>query len=596
MHRSPPHLSSPPAGGALSLRAALVATGLVLASPWAFAQPADPGARAQSTVTAWATRHAQSQIYTAILAAELALIQGDRETASAAYAELARLSGDASVAERAVELALRAGEPARALEVVERWTVAQPDSPRPRLIQLALALAGSDNTPARSAMNGLLELPAAAVPGAIMDAARQLAQLRDRDRAIEIAQLAVERRPDLPEAHYALAAATTGTHAQRAAAALAALDRALALRPLWPQAIVLKSRLRLATTPDAQQAELRESTLAEVSAALLAHPEARELRELRARILYDMDRFEDARREFLALAEEGKEDADEQRFAATLASFAARDWATAERELLDAERVGRGEPLALAYYLGRVAEAEGRWSVAAERYARVDRGERAFEAQLRRATAMARDKRIIEAVTLLKTIEPANPRQANALARTESMLWRDAREHARALEILDGLLEHTPEDTGLLYDSAILLEQLKRPAEAEARLRRVIALDPKSAHALNALGYSLADRNERLDEARELIERAYRLAPEDAAIMDSMGWVAYRQGRLADAERHLRAAYAKHADGEIAAHLGEVLWVLGHRDEARAIWRAQLAREPEHEVLRETIRRLDLQE
>lgn len=593
MHRSPPHRCLRRVRLRLSL--GMVGACLTFMPITGFAQQSSAEASAGSTVAAWAARHAQSQIYTAILAAELALIQGDRDTASAAYAEIARLSGDESVAERAVELALRAGERARAIDVVERWTTAQPASPRPRLIALALALAGSDNAQARAAMNGLLDLPSAAVPGAIMDAARQLAQLRDRDRAVELAQIAVERRPDLPEAHYALAAATTGTNAQRAAAALAALDRALALRPLWPQAVVLKTRLRLATTPDAQQAELRESTLAEISAALLAHPEARDLRELRARALYDMDRFADARREFLALADEGKDDADEQRFAATLASFAARDWATAERELLDAERTGRGEPLALAYYLGRVAEAEGRWSVAAERYARVDRGDRAFEAQLRRATALARDKRVVEAVALLKRIEPASPRQANALAQTEAVLWRDAREYARALAILDALLERSPDDPGLLYDSAILLEQLKRPAEAEARLRRVIALDPKSAHALNALGYSLADRNERLDEARELIEQAHRLAPDDAAIIDSMGWVAYRQGRLADAERHLRAAFAKHADGEIAAHLGEVLWAQGRRDEARAIWRAQLAREPEHEVLRETIRRLDPQ-
>ncbi len=581
----------------MALRAALLCTGLAagptFAIPPAIAQPTQASGSMESSVATWVARHAQSQIYTAILAAELALIQGDRDTASAAYAEIARLSGDASVAERAVELALRAGDRARAVDVVERWAIAQPDSPRPRLIALALALAGSDDAPARAAMNGLLDLPASVLPGALMDAARQLAQLGDRDRAIEFARLAVERHPDLPEAYYALAAATTGTSAQRAAAALTALDRALALRPLWPPAVVLKTRLRLATTPDAQQTELRESTLAEIAAALLAHPEARDLRELRARTLYEMDRFADARREFLALADEGKDDAEEQRFAATLASFAARDWATAERELLDAERAGRGEPLALAYYLGRVAEAEGRWSVAAERYARVDRGDRAFEAQLRRATALARDKRVVEAVALLKQIEPASPRQANALAQTEALLWRDAREYARALAILDALLERKPDDAGLLYDSAILLEQLKRPTEAEARLRRVIALDPNSAQALNALGYSLADRNERLDEARELIEQAHRLAPEDPAILDSMGWVAYRQGRLADAEHHLRTAFAKHADGEIAAHLGEVLWAQGRRDEARAIWRAQLAREPEHEVLRETIRRLD---
>jgi len=124
-------------------------------------------------------------------------------------------------------------------------------------------------------------------------------------------------------------------------------------------------------------------------------------------------------------------------------------------------------------------------------------------------------------------------------------------------------------------------------------LRKVIALQPKRAHAYNALGYSFADRNINLDEARTLIEKAHELAPDDAAILDSMGWIAFRQGRLEDAAAYLKRAFDKFQDGEIAAHLGEVLWALGRKDEARGIWQAQLKAQPDSDILKKTMARLE---
>ena len=149
-----------------------------------------------------------------------------------------------------------------------------------------------------------------------------------------------------------------------------------------------------------------------------------------------------------------------------------------------------------------------------------------------------------------------------------------------------------PEDTELLYEQALLAEKLGRHEEMEQLLRRVMVLKPDQQHAFNALGYSLAERNLRLAEARELIGRALEMAPGDPYITDSLGWVEFRLGRREEAERLLREAYQRRPDTEIGAHLGEVLWALGRQEEARRIWRESLARDADNEVLQETLRRL----
>jgi Flp pilus assembly protein TadD len=206
---------------------------------------------------------------------------------------------------------------------------------------------------------------------------------------------------------------------------------------------------------------------------------------------------------------------------------------------------------------------------------------------------MAQDKRTLQAISLLRALKPSTAVQRVSRAQAESSLWREAGDNVKAFEALDAAIAADADDADLIYESAMLAERIDRLDEAEKRFRRVIALQPDRAHAYNALGYSFADRNIQLDEARTLIEKAHQLAPEDAAILDSMGWISFRQGRLADAEKYLRPALAKFADGEIAAHLGEVVWMLGRHDEARAIWQTQLKAQPDSDILKKTMAKFD---
>jgi tetratricopeptide (TPR) repeat protein len=532
-----------------------------------------------------------------ILAAEFSLQNGDLPTAAGTYYEVAKRSLDAKVAERAVELLLRSRRIDDAKEIAALWQDADSQSLRPHQIALALALTSQDEPGALAAVTRIAALPEAMRPEAVMDVARQLAQYRDRDVAVKLATVFITQLPALAESQYALAVASTGTSNARTGEALIAIDRALVIRPNWPQAVAVKSRLLLARALAAKVPA--EAMGIEVTAllrgAITANPEARDLRLLLARTQFDLEKFGDARKGFLSLAEDGKEDAEEMRLAASLSSFQAQDWETAEREFFEALSADRGEPAAVLYYLARISENRKRWGEAVERFAQVPRSERYWESQLRIAGALAQDKRLLQAMSHLRALKPTTPAEQSMLAQTESTLWRESGDNLKAFQVLDAALAVDADNPDLLYESAMLAERVDRMDEAEKRLRRVIALQPDRAHAHNALGYSFADRNINLDEARTLIEKAHGLAPEDPAILDSMGWIAFRQSRLKEAEDFLRRALAKFQDGEIAAHLGEVLWAQGRKDDARAVWQAQLKLQPDSEILKKTVARLDVQ-
>ncbi len=530
-----------------------------------------------------------------ILAAEFSLQNGDLLTAASTYYEVAKRTQDAKVAERAVELLMRGRRIDDAKEIVAQWQISDAQSVRPHQVALALALTSQDEPRAVTAVKRIAELPEAVRLDAMMDVARQLAQYRDRDFAVKLASVFTERYPKLAESQYALAVASTGTANSRLGEALIAIDRALAIKPNWPQAVAVKSRLLLgkAVLAKTPVAEAGGDAVALLEAGIAANPEARELRLLLARTLFDLEKFVAARKGFLALADDGKDDAEEMRLAATLASFQGQDWDVAEKEFSEALAAERGEPQAILYYLARISENKKRWSEAAERFALVPRGDRYWESQLRIAGAMAQDQRLLQAMSHLRTLKPSTPVERLTLAQTESTLWRESGDNVKAFTALDAALVGDADNADLLYDSAMLAERIDRLDETEKRLRRVIALQPDRAHAHNALGYSFADRNINLDEARTLVEKAHSLSPDDPAILDSMGWVAFRQNRLTDAEGFLRRAFDKFKDGEIAAHLGEVLWVQGRKDDAKAVWQAQLKTQPDSDILKKTIARFE---
>ena len=242
--------------------------------------------------------------------------------------------------------------------------------------------------------------------------------------------------------------------------------------------------------------------------------------------------------------------------------------------------------------LAQAAELRQDDAAAETHLAKIDQPKRLLEVQTRRAGILARQGRIEQARELLRKVPERSESDARAKLVAEAQVMRDIKRWGDAYAVLAQAAARWSRDVDLLYEQAMVAEKLDRLADMESLLRQVIELKPDHQHAYNALGYSLADRGLRLEEARALIVKALSLTPGDPFITDSLGWVEFRLGRHEEALRLLREAYRARPDTEIAAHLGEVLWVLGRQDEARQVWREGRARDAGNDVLRETLARL----
>jgi len=385
----------------------------------------------------------------------------------------------------------------------------------------------------------------------------------------------------LPEARFAVAQAAA--NAGRFDAAIAALQQADSLRPGWESAALMRAQILGKTSRAAALAFMRDF--------LAVHPDAREVRLAYARNLVNANQFTEARAEFARLTHDFPRNA-EVSFAAGLLTLQMGDVAAARDLLTRTLEYDPRDPDTVYYYLGQAAEQMKEPEVAAAHYAEVKTGNYLVSARARQAALLARAGKLDEARALLSATRGENDAQNVRLIQAQAELLRDSKVPTAAYDVLSEGLKRFPDSADLLYDRAMVAEKLDNLDVLEADLRRVIALRPDDAQAYNALGYTLADRTNRLAEAMSLLDKALALAPEDPFILDSVGWAQYRAGNLARAQEYLERAYKVRPDPEIAAHLGEVLWARGQRDEAGKLWQTSLQTHPQNEVLLETLRRL----
>jgi len=261
---------------------------------------------------------------------------------------------------------------------------------------------------------------------------------------------------------------------------------------------------------------------------------------------------------------------------------------------LPAEQARPGQTQAFLL-LSQVAEAQKDFAAANAWLDRIEDGDELASAQIRRATLLGRQGRLDEALDTLAQLPERNADDLRRKWLAEAQLLRDLNQHERAQAAYARAVERFPSDPDIAYEQAMAAERSGRTDEMERLLRQLMLQHPDYHHAYNALGYALADRNERLSEAKSLIQKALQAAPNDAYILDSLGWVEYRLGNLDEALRVLQDAYRRQPDAEIAAHLGEVLWQLQRRDAALEIWREGLLLNPDNQTLVQTLRRFQVQ-
>jgi tetratricopeptide (TPR) repeat protein len=271
------------------------------------------------------------------------------------------------------------------------------------------------------------------------------------------------------------------------------------------------------------------------------------------------------------------------------------DLQEAERLLLKAQDLEYKDPETISYYLGQIAEERKQLDRAMEFYEKVQDGEFMIPARSREAGILANQGKLADARKLLMETPTLDDVQRIQLVQAEAGLLRDARDYAGVYAVLSEALKKFPDALDLLYDRAMAAERINKLDVMEQDLRKVIRIKPDYAHAYNALGYTLADRTDRLAEAEDLLNKALSLAPDDPFILDSMGWLQYRKGNLAKSQEYLERAYKVRPDPEIAAHLGEVLWMKGAKDEADKLWHASLHDNPQNEALIETVKKFNKQ-
>jgi len=562
------------------------------------AAPAWAASEADSAPAVISNSAMDAPLFYQLLIGELELNAGQAGTAYQVLLDAARRTQDQALFKRVVSIALQARAGEQALIAAKAWRDASPDSvdAHQSLLQLLALL----NKPAEAAapLKSLLALTPTAQRGAVLASLPQLFQ-----RAPEPKQVLAGLKPTLQEAAQQPDTRMMGMLVLAKLEQVAdEVDGAMALtRSAASEFPDAEEPLILALDLMGQRAEAE--TL--IRSALQAKPDNHGLRQAYGRALARAQRPADAAREFRLLTEQMPDNPSSwlalgslelelghaEAADGALRSFLKRlegDKA-AEPELSDAGKDARQQAWLL---LAQAAEMRGELKAAEAWLLRVDAPQRQMETQLRRASLLARQGKLAQARQLIQALPGEREQDLRAKLLAEAQLLRDAREWAPALDVLSKASERFPDDADLIYERSMMAEKLGRTAEMEALLRKVIELRPSHYHAYNALGYSLADRKERLPEARELIAKALSFAPQEPFIVDSMGWVEYRMGKLDEAERLLRQAYGSRPDAEIAAHLGEVLWAAGQRDEAKRIWAEGSKRDPKNEALRETMQRL----
>ena len=517
------------------------------------------------------------QILYQFLLAEIAAQRGQLGFSAGAYLDLAKSTRDPRIVRRATEIAFHARQYDAALEAARLWLSIEPDSQQARQMHSTLLLASGriDELAGSLARDLAAEGPRAGE--VLMRFMRAFIRYPDRLAIQRLFDQLTQPYLGLAEARFVRAQAAAG--AGDADRARSEIDRALELRPSWDLAALFKAEL---LPKGAAQLEYLQTWLA-------ANPDAQEVRLGYARALVSDKRYDVARTEFRRLLSANPDNPDIL-YAVGILSLQVNDAAEAEQQLKRFVDVGRGDLNPARFYLGQIADQAGRAEEALRWYDQVAAGEHAVSAKVRAAQILLRQNKLDEARERLATARANAPGEIRLLV-AEAQLLRDAGRHAEAFAFLAQALEVQPDQPDILYETALAAEKLGHVEVLERHLRRLILLKPDSAQAYNALGYSFADRNMRLEEAAQLIDKALSLAPDDPFILDSKGWLLFRQGKSVAALETLQKAYAQKADAEIAAHIGEVLWALGRPNEAMSVWREASKAHPTNEALAGTIKR-----
>lgn len=533
-------------------------------------------------------RQLTAQIMFQVLAAEVAAQRGQFVSAARTYFEMAKDTRDPRMAQRATELALAGRSLEQALPAAQLWFELAPSSTAAAQTMEALWLSSGKLSDAEPLLAKRLiqARKDKTVAGAYQQIIRVLPNMPDKKGAFAMLQRLSKDDLNIPEARLALA--TAALQAEQPDKAVQEARAAVRLAPANEDVVISAARL-LAANPAAL-----DEAIDMLSAAIKRQPKALEVYFTLGRLQLQKGQTVQAQQTFESALQKEPESPTLMLALAQIA-YQGKDFNTAEKYLLRLinlpASVQRDDSLAFSF-LGQISEDRKDETKAKEWYAKVGPGEQYINAVSRRAILMSKSGQLEEGRALLKSAVSTGNRERIALTSAEAQILSQAKRLDEAFKVLDDAVQSTRNTPDHLYEHALAAEKINKLDVMEQSLRRLIELRPDAAHAYNALGYSFADRNLRLPEARELITKAVELKPEDPHILDSMGWVLYRQGDLDKAREYLEKALKISPEVDVLVHLGEVLWTQGRQSDALKYWQDARKLEPDNDSLKETLTRL----
>lgn len=517
------------------------------------------------------------------LASEIAAQRGKRSLAFEHSLQVAKESRDPLSAERATSLALQANLAEEALTAANLWIEIDPEALKAYQIAAIINIRADRLDQAIKNLRQVVTIANTNEQSGYVQAAAIAEKSQNPTKALAIMQQLAPQETDSADAFYALA--LVANRAEQRELALGYVDRSLELDPQSTQSQVLKAHTLIAM-------KQKEAGIAYLEQAVQDQPEEIKLRHAYARILLELNQIDASLEQFQKLHQL---EPDNSNFTFSLGMIHMQlnqyDEAT---ELLSELTQNRSKRDEANFYLGAIAEENGGFKKALDRYSRVE-GKHLADAQVRIAKILSDQGNLKQARETLQRLRVNQSHNQLKFYMIEAELLRGAGDYSTAHEIYSKALEKFTDNTELLYARGLNAADLKRVDLLEQDLRKILATQPQHADALNALGYTLADQTDRLQEARGYIEQALSLKPESPAVLDSMGWVEYRLGNFEAALKHLEKAAEISPDAEIASHLGEVLWAIGNQKRALEIWNTANEKDPENRFIGPTMLRLGVE-
>ena len=515
-----------------------------------------------------------------LLAAEMAVQRQHFAIATELYTELAVRTRDPRLAEQATRIALFTRDDETALKTSELWVALVPESVAAHEAVISAYIRNGLTEEVQPHLDFLLQQGNVDSARGFQFIAALLQQEQDLQTALQIMEEFVARHQHEAEAYYALS--YVAMHARVLDKSRAAIEKALELRPDWYQAMIHYARImRMQGNP--YEAEIY------LAGVLKKYPRVIDLRLNYARLLVENRQLDEALEQYKRIVAMRPDDEDSLFVTAVLA-MQLNKLALAESNFKHLLDLGMRIDVA-NYYLGEILAVQKQDDKAIMHFDAVVAGEHLLDARLKSAVLKARHGQVLLAREQLQTLIIKFPSSQTKIIQVEGAILEDNGQIDEARAVYDRALKDQPDNVDLLYSRALLAEKQDDLDQVEADLTKILDIQPENANVLNALGYTLANRTQRYQEAYGYVKKALDLDPDNNAILDSMGWVMYRLGRLDEATGYLRRSLAIKNDHEVAAHLGEVMWMLGDRDGAREVWEEALETFPDDKIILDVMKR-----